>query len=110
MEADGDGGSAASRQTRLPPSFYVCCATHWISLLMSLQAETLILNESMFAASAMVSGLEMELEEMKLPQLKEELGARGVPRVGIKSVLQRRLHGLMVQAAIEARMDEEGGE
>jgi DHA1 family tetracycline resistance protein-like MFS transporter len=59
MEADGDCGSAASRQTRLPPSFYVCCATHWISLLMSLQAETLIWNSHFagdFAGQARVMG------------------------------------------------------
>ena len=45
---------------------------------------------------------------MKLPQLKEELAAQGAPRVGLKAVLQRRLHGLLVQAAIEARGREEG--
>ena len=50
----------------------------------------------------------MALEDMKLPQLKEELAARDAPRVGLKAVLQRRLHGLLVQAAIEARAREEG--
>ena len=56
----------------------------------------------------MAAGGELALEEMKLPQLKEELAAQGAPRVGLKAVLQRRLHGLLVQAAIEARGREEG--
>ena len=51
---------------------------------------------------------ELPLEGMKLPQLKEELAARSAPRVGLKAVLQRppRLHGLLVQAAVEARESE----
>ena len=55
----------------------------------------------------MAAGGELALEDMKLPQLKEELAAQGAPRVGLKAVLQRRLHGLLVQAAIEARGREE---
>ena len=39
---------------------------------------------------------------MKLAQLKEELTARVSTRTGLKAVLQRRLHGLLVQAAHEA--------
>ena len=41
-----------------------------------------------------------------LPQLKEELAAREAKRTGLKATLQRRLHGLLVQAAIEARGEE----
>ena len=57
---------------------------------------------------------------MTQPQLKDELAVRGEARSGLKHVLQRRLHALLVQAAIEARRedaemgeagegDEEGG-
>ena len=42
------------------------------------------------------------LERMKLPGLKEELKVRGERCSGAKHVLQRRLHGLLVQAAIQA--------
>ena len=49
---------------------------------------------------------------MKLPQLKEELAARGgSTRSGLKATLQRRLHGLLIEAAIALRdsaMEEEG--
>ena len=44
---------------------------------------------------------------MKLPQLKEELAARGSTRSGLKAALQRRLHGLLVQAAIAQRAEEQ---
>ena len=40
------------------------------------------------------------------PQLKEELAARGSTRSGLKATLQRRLHGLLVQAAIAQRTEE----
>ena len=51
-------------------------------------------------------------DQMKLQQLKEELAARGSTRTARGAQggpLQRRLHGLLVQAAIEARgaQDEE---
>ena len=55
----------------------------------------------------MAAGGALSLEEMKLPQLKEELAAREAKRTGLKVTLQRRLHGLLVQAAIEARDAEE---
>ena len=42
-------------------------------------------------------------EEMKIEQLKEELAARGSTRTGLKAVLQRRLHTLLLQAEIERR-------
>ena len=38
---------------------------------------------------------------MKVAQLKEELAARGSTRTGLKMVLQRRLHAMLVQAEIE---------
>ena len=53
----------------------------------------------------MVAGGEVGLEEMKLPQLKEELAARDAKRVGMEPTLQRRLHALLMQAAI-ARAEE----
>ena len=53
----------------------------------------------------MVAGGEVGLEEMKLPQLKEELAARDAKRAGMKPMLQRRLHALLMQAAI-AHADE----
>jgi len=50
----------------------------------------------------MQAGGELSFEEMKLAQLKEELAARGSTRSGLKAALQRRLHGLLVEAAIGA--------
>ena len=44
---------------------------------------------------------------MKLPALKLELAARGSTRTGLKASLQRRLHGLLVQAATRQRAAEE---
>ena len=74
--------------------------------------QTLHLTDSMFAKEAMLSGGSMAFEQMKMTQLKEELGARGSSRSGLKASLQRRLHGLLVQAAIERRAAEreEAGE
>jgi hypothetical protein len=51
----------------------------------------------------MEAGGELSFEDMKLPQLKEELAARGSTRTGLKASLQRRLHGLLVQAAAQRR-------
>ena len=59
------------------------------------------LTESMFAADVMEAGGEVAFEEMKVPELKDELALRGSTRTGLKAVLQRRLHALLVQAAIE---------
>jgi hypothetical protein len=39
-------------------------------------------------------------------QLVAELAARGSTRTGLKAVLQRRLHGLLVEAALESRREE----
>ena len=41
--------------------------------------------------------------KVKLPQLKEELAVRGSTRSGLKATLQRRLHGLLIEAAIALR-------
>ena len=38
---------------------------------------------------------------MKVDQLKVELAERGSMRSGRKAILQRRLHALLVQVAIE---------
>ena len=46
-----------------------------------------------------------DFEAMKLPQLKEELAARGSSRSGLKANLQRRLHGLLVESAIARRAE-----
>ena len=62
----------------------------------------------MFAASVMLSGGDVALEEMKLPELKEELAVRGAVRSGMKAALQRRLHALLMQAAIDARRADAG--
>ena len=63
---------------------------------------TRYLDDAAFEAKAMMAGGELPFEEMKLAQLKEELAARGSTRSGLKAVLQRRLHGLLVEAAIGA--------
>ena len=47
---------------------------------------------------------------MKLAQLKEELAAHGSTRTGLKAVLQRRLHGLLVEADVTRRRTEDGGD
>ena len=70
------------------------------------QLRRLALVEAMFGADAMAAGGALSLEEMKLPQLKEELAAREAKQTGLKASLQRQLHGLLVQAAIEARGEE----
>lgn len=66
----------------------------------------------MFAAGMMRGGGDLSFEEMKTQQLKEELAAHGSSRSGLKAALQRRVHGLLVQAAIAARAAEaeENGE
>ena len=64
---------------------------------------TLVLQEADLAKEAMKAGGELPFEAMKVPQLKEELAARDAKRSGLKAALQRRLHGLLVQAAILSR-------
>jgi hypothetical protein len=54
-----------------------------------------------FAATEMVAGGEVAFEAMKVEQLKAELAERGSTRSGRKAILQRRLHALLVQDAIE---------
>ena len=61
----------------------------------------MVVMESMFAATEMVAGGEVAFEAMKVDQLKVELAERGSTRLGRKAILQRRLHALLVQAAIE---------
>ena len=68
--------------------------------------QMLVLNAAMFDAAIMEAS-NVSFEEMKLAQLKEELAARGSTRTGLKASLQRRLHGLLVQAAIVRRAPEE---
>ena len=51
------------------------------------------------------AGGELCFEEMKLPQLKDELAARGMPRSGPKAMLQRKLHAALVLAAQPEAMD-----
>ena len=43
----------------------------------------------------------MAFKAMTVDQLKVELAKRGSTRLGRKAILQRRLHALIVQAAIE---------
>ena len=61
----------------------------------------------MFAPAVMLAGGELAFDVMKLPQLKEELASRDSSRSGLKAALQRRLHGLLVQAAIARHVEEE---
>ena len=49
----------------------------------------------------------VDLNKMKVAQLKEELAARDEARTGNKAWLQRRLHGAIVRAFLEARDEEE---
>jgi hypothetical protein len=60
----------------------------------------MVLTESMFGAEAMEAEGGVAFEAMKVAQLKEELAARGSTRTGLKATLQRRLHSLLVQAAL----------
>ena len=60
-----------------------------------------VLTESMFGADAMEAGGDVPFERMKVVQLKEELAVRGSTRTGLKMVLQRRLHAMLMQSAIE---------
>ena len=48
----------------------------------------------------------MAFEAMTVDQLKVELAERGSTRSGRKAILQRRLHALIVKAAIEQSGDE----
>ena len=77
------------------------------------ELHTLVVERDMIAASTMAAGGDVAFEQMKLPQLKEELAAREAKRAGMKAVLQRRLHALLVHAAIarraEAQADWPGG-
>ena len=57
----------------------------------------------MFSADAMAG--DVAFEDMKVADLREELAVRGASRSGVKGTLQRRLHTLIVQAAISARHD-----
>ena len=66
----------------------------------------MVLEERMFAADAMEAGGGVPFERMKVAQLKEELAARGSTRTGLKMVLQRRLHGMLVHAARAHEMEE----
>ena len=61
----------------------------------------IVLTESMFAAEVIEAGGGVPFESMKVAQLKEELARRGSTRTGLKMVLQRRLHAMLVQAEIE---------
>ena len=49
-------------------------------------------ERDMFAASTMAAGADVAFEQMKLPQLKEELAARDAKRAGMKAVLQMYTH------------------
>ena len=62
---------------------------------------SMVLTESMFGADAMKAGGDVPFERMKVAQLKEELAVRGSTRTGLKMVLQRRLHAMLMQSAIE---------
>ena len=69
--------------------------------------QALVLDDAAFASSVMMGEGVVPFEEMKLKQLKDKLAARGVRRSGLKAMLQHRLHGLLVQAAITAHAQDE---
>ena len=54
-----------------------------------------------------VRAVDKDLMEMKVTELKEELGARDEPISGNKAWLRRRLHAAIVRDHLEAR-DAEG--
>ena len=56
-----------------------------------------------------IAGGDVPFERMKVAQLKEELAVRGSTRTGLKMVLQRRLHAMLMQSAIERLPDEGDG-
>ena len=73
MESDGQQDAAVQpsvpRVGGLGPAFYVCAASHWIWLLMSLQAETLIWNSHFagdFSTQARVMGNVMSISAVRL--------------------------------------------
>ena len=76
MESDGHQDAVALPQSAgktmmggLGPAFYVCAASHWIWLLMSLQAETLIWNSHFagdFSTQARVMGNVMSISAVRL--------------------------------------------
>ena len=72
------------------------------------ELRTLVVDEEMFAKDMMVGGGTAALAQMKLPQLRE-LAARDARRTGMKATLQRRLHALLVQAAIVRRANADDG-
>ena len=75
------------------------------------ELRTLVVDEveEMFAKDVMVGGGTAALAQMKLPQLREELAARDARQTGMKATLQRRLHALLVQAAIVQRANADDG-
>ena len=66
-------------------------------------------TDAAFASGVMMGEGELPFEKMKLKQLKDELAARGGRRSGLKAMLQHRLHGLLVQAAIVRHAAEDEG-
>ena len=76
MASDGQQDAAAQPPVPragttkgLGPAFYVCAASHWIWLLMSLQAETLIWNSHFagdFSTQARVMGNVMSISAVRL--------------------------------------------
>ena len=65
----------------------------------------MVVTENMFVATEMVVGGDVAFEAMKVDQLKVELAEHGLACSGRKAILQRRLHALLVQAAIERFRD-----
>ena len=67
------------------------------SLPRCMQMQALILEDN----GARARRRDVPFERMKVVQLKEELAVRGSTRTGLKMVLQRRLHAMLMQSAIE---------
>lgn len=66
---------------------------------------TIYLSSEMFEVGE-VTGLQIDLMEMKLAELKEELESRGEPKTGNKPWLRRRLHAALVREHL-SRMEED---
>ena len=62
----------------------------------------------LFEAAAM-KAVSKDLMDMKVPQLKDELEARGETKTGCKPWLRRRLHAAIVRAHIASAAEEDGG-
>ena len=69
------------------------------------QLRAATLREELFAASEMLV-VSVALMDMKVPELKQELGERGEPVSGTKAWLRRRLHAAIVRGHLDSADDD----